>query len=906
MAIYGASANELALIEAARKGETKRIQELITLGVNVNCSNAYNITPLIAAAQAGELEAVKLLMMNKAAPYHRDGNGKDPVMYAAEKGHLNVVKYILENSTLKDSILDIPDYSKRTALMYAAREGHHEVVKFLLTKKSARIDGFDNDGYTPLMHAAAGNHLKAAIYLVQKGANIDHFSNTGETAISLAEKHPNKYLANYLKHNQKPPQISIPIYTSGIIKTDDPDRILVHQLDHEASSSKFEGSNISQISNWMMQAIQRLQNNKLGIPLPKGLAESVTNSRLLDRYAEIQMWDKEITWIQLLRLHHDVNEDEDTIPWYTSKMAKHFETNKRIYLPGGWAGTPSGHAMVYELRIEGNNVILEIYNTGAGISHHAMEESATAKRYEPVLAYRFPNIMNDPTKKDKFMKDLLGKLIEPQVLPVWDQGNPQKKYDASRVYGDINKIVKDYDGIRTVVPGLTRVDSTKGITIKPQRAGICASKSMWAYAKKVLSPEDYKLFKLYTKYMDLQDYANEPDKLNASQIKMAKFLLQNIARACHKYLKANIIDQDQFNIIFNNLTKIEHTLEQRSSALKKAESVLRSGYKPEVRQENSYSMKGFYDSLKQTPPLVVKKVEEWSKPDLKGKSSFETLTNLMDYLNRLQKEGDALPLQICDVIEEVVENHLKLDEDQFIGLNEAQAEQLFKNIARIMHEYNVAIAKQERLPIPKRLMTAAKLTTLGYWATNQYFTRAINIQMTPNSGLQQKLAQNYISTMGTFFEQSKVHNFILLSEKSSDDFVKIKKIHEGAKKLALAGAVVQNPGILYTKEEDNIFHEITRYFPKVKEVLLKQREQDKQDLNEQYKLWGWIGTTVLPLSKNIQLVLQFIRTLNLIVSSKENRNGMEYQKTLKNLKKNLLIVCMLMKCFMREVLTLQV
>ena len=49
-----------------------------------------------------------------------------------------------------------------------------------------------------------------------------------------------------------------------------------------------------------------------------------------------------------------------------------FETKKAFLIPGGWIGTPSGHAIYYELipDPDGKTAYLRIFNTGEGIQEH--------------------------------------------------------------------------------------------------------------------------------------------------------------------------------------------------------------------------------------------------------------------------------------------------------------------------------------------------------------------------------------------------------------------------------------------------------------------------------------------------------------------------------------------------------
>ena len=57
---------EKELLDAAKKGETRRVKYYIEDGVDINCRDAETqVTPLIAAVDKGQTETVKLLLEKK-------------------------------------------------------------------------------------------------------------------------------------------------------------------------------------------------------------------------------------------------------------------------------------------------------------------------------------------------------------------------------------------------------------------------------------------------------------------------------------------------------------------------------------------------------------------------------------------------------------------------------------------------------------------------------------------------------------------------------------------------------------------------------------------------------------------------------------------------------------------------
>ena len=59
-------------------------------------------------------------------------------------------------------------------------------MKYLVEELGADVNARDNDGYTPLHHAAARGDNEMILYLVSKGADVTAVARSGQTTADMA------------------------------------------------------------------------------------------------------------------------------------------------------------------------------------------------------------------------------------------------------------------------------------------------------------------------------------------------------------------------------------------------------------------------------------------------------------------------------------------------------------------------------------------------------------------------------------------------------------------------------------------------------------------------------------------------------------------------------------------------
>ncbi|KAL8513498.1 hypothetical protein ACS0TY_012821 [Phlomoides rotata] len=191
------SRGRTAMHVAAIEDRVDAIHFLISVGADVEVADAEGYTPLHYAAQLGHQEAVECLLSHSIyAKYAVNRDGKTAFALAVDKGnsHLYDTLYlgdllhrgarINDIHTIKSCLgqgarVNGMDQNGWTPLHRASFKGHLESVK-LLVSHGARVDLVDGSGYTPLLRAVEGGHVEVAMYLLSHGAKASLKSLKGK------------------------------------------------------------------------------------------------------------------------------------------------------------------------------------------------------------------------------------------------------------------------------------------------------------------------------------------------------------------------------------------------------------------------------------------------------------------------------------------------------------------------------------------------------------------------------------------------------------------------------------------------------------------------------------------------------------------------------------------------------
>ncbi|MDQ7785519.1 MAG: ankyrin repeat domain-containing protein, partial [Desulfomonilaceae bacterium] len=170
-------------LDAVRKGNVKKVEELIHVTGSVNARNHHNDTPLIVASRNGNLHVLKLLLAKSADHAATNNAGDTALISAAAYGHVEAVEMLLEAGTQ----VDVKNRNGVSPLAAACRRGHTDSAR-LLIRNGANTRSRTNSGATPLMSAASQGNASLVELLLVSGADPESADLAGNTPLSLAAR----------------------------------------------------------------------------------------------------------------------------------------------------------------------------------------------------------------------------------------------------------------------------------------------------------------------------------------------------------------------------------------------------------------------------------------------------------------------------------------------------------------------------------------------------------------------------------------------------------------------------------------------------------------------------------------------------------------------------------------------
>ncbi|WP_298438832.1 ankyrin repeat domain-containing protein [Geobacter sp.] len=174
----------LELVNAASRGDDRRVEELIKRGANPNAKGKDDMIPLVwVTFFAKNKQGTKALLANGADPNLKIRKDLSPMILAVKEKDPAFLKMFLEskgnpNIEVKDSSL----------LSIAAYEDNWEHMRMLIAH-GADINKKDSVNATLIYQLALTNDYEQIYYLLQRGADYSTKTTTGDSVLQWIFNH---------------------------------------------------------------------------------------------------------------------------------------------------------------------------------------------------------------------------------------------------------------------------------------------------------------------------------------------------------------------------------------------------------------------------------------------------------------------------------------------------------------------------------------------------------------------------------------------------------------------------------------------------------------------------------------------------------------------------------------------
>jgi uncharacterized protein len=178
-----ADAKVRELVEAAKNGDLKKVDHLISEGVNVNEKGKFGVTPLLCVLEAENKAGFACLLKHKADPNIRNDKG----IAAVNMASLLEDPYWLDQSLRNGGDPNLlnagkPFFPGRTPLFFAISKQRIKNVNLLIAA-GANVSFVNTSGEFPLLEAAMRPSYDIVYALLEAGANYHENSQNGDNLI---------------------------------------------------------------------------------------------------------------------------------------------------------------------------------------------------------------------------------------------------------------------------------------------------------------------------------------------------------------------------------------------------------------------------------------------------------------------------------------------------------------------------------------------------------------------------------------------------------------------------------------------------------------------------------------------------------------------------------------------------
>jgi len=229
-----------------------------------------------------------------------------------------------------------------------------------------------------------------------------------------------------------------------------------------------------------------------------------------------------------------------------------------LLLPGGWSGSPQGHAMIYEFERDAEgHLLFHIYNSGAGPQYHQKITLADKEAFVPKKTYQLPDEIH-PQEFKNFIETLLANKI-PQnpkrISPVINEDSLYNFISSQMIM--INAQEKHL---------LLTPETIEKATTAGQLSGTCSQRSIHQMLKfHFKEPKNYQIFIFKFQMHALEEYLQSPPDRYSPLI--AKFLQKALVRNTRhlkKLQKEGWIESEKFDEFKAKILTMSELIEQKT------------------------------------------------------------------------------------------------------------------------------------------------------------------------------------------------------------------------------------------------------------------------------------------------------------------------------------------------------
>lgn len=178
MAGCGKPNPEAKLHRAARMDQVEKMKELVKGGEDIN-KVVDGLTPLQAATKSHRLKSMRWLLENGADITVKNEKGQDLWDLAVPKRN-----FINRSEADAMAILVEHGFEGRMTLLEAVKKADSAQLVTAMLKHGESHSQVDENGWTPLHHAADQGHAESCLALLQGGADVN-----AETTKQFGKKH---------------------------------------------------------------------------------------------------------------------------------------------------------------------------------------------------------------------------------------------------------------------------------------------------------------------------------------------------------------------------------------------------------------------------------------------------------------------------------------------------------------------------------------------------------------------------------------------------------------------------------------------------------------------------------------------------------------------------------------------